>query len=179
MTQDVTATTNLSAKALGDIIGLTSRRIHQLANSGMPWTGTEKRKLFNLQTSIQWYISHIKVSKESQSYEEERTRLVKAQADKTELETQIRRGEVLELETVEQCMMALAAEYSSQMDSISGRMANELAAESDVSKIQILLHDQIRGVTNVITDRLAAIADYKEDGGDTETTTEKDGSGVG
>ena len=76
-------------------------------------------------------------------------------------------------------MMAIAAEYSSQMDSISGRLASDLAAESDVSKIQLLLHDSIRGITNVVTGRLAAIAEYREDGGDSEAAPETVSSGVG
>lgn len=169
----------VKADILADYLGLSNRRIHQLSREGMPFEKTKQAKVFDLKTSIRWYISHLKVSRETESYDKERTRLVKAQADKTELETQIRRGEVLELELVEQGMMAVAAEYSSQMDAIPGRLANDLAAETDVSKIQIILYEQIRGIADVVTDRLASIAEYREDGGDSEATTEKVSSGVG
>lgn len=169
----------VSANELAEYLSMTGRRIHQLTKEGLPYGELGKRKLFDLKQSINWYVGFLRTNKEDQGYEQERTRLVKAQADKTELETQIKRGDVLELELVEQGMMAVAAEYSAQMDSIPGRLSNEVAAESDVAKIQIMLTDGIRGVTDVTTDRLAAIAEYREDGGDSEAAAEEVSRGVG
>jgi phage terminase Nu1 subunit (DNA packaging protein) len=171
--------TEVTANELGKYLGITGRRVGQLVKDGLPYKEIGKRKRYDLEAAIPWYISFIRTSKADQGYDKERTRLVKAQADKTELETQIRRGEVLELELVEQGMMGVAAEYSAQMDAIPGRIANDVAALSDVAKIQTLIHDQIRGVTDVVTDRLAAIAEYREDGGDTEAPTKKVSGGVG
>lgn len=171
--------TNISAKELGEYLGLTARRVHQLCHDGLPFTPNGKQKLFNLKTALPWYISQIRKNKESEGYDAERTRLVKAQADKTELETKIKRGEVLELELVEQGMMAVAAVYSSGRDSISGRLANDLAAESDVAKVQMMLDEEVRRGTNEVTHRLASIAEYREDGDDTESAADEVSVGVG
>lgn len=113
----------------------------------------------------------------------EHERLVRAQADKLELDIGKRRGELLLASDVEQQDMALAADFRSRLDGLPGRIANELAGITDAAEIRRLLLEETRAIATAFADAIRKQAQPGEesidDGGGNVAASDEDSEPVG
>lgn len=66
----------------------------------------------------------------------DRLRLIRERADKVALANAVQRGELLRLDHVSDVVTSAFSNLVSQLDSIAGRLANEIAAEKKPSSYQ-------------------------------------------
>lgn len=81
---------------LAEHLGISSNRVHQLANDGMFKRLDGKKASFDSVKSIRAYIEHLRGK--TKSAVEEKARLDKLRADKIEMENQMTRGERIDTE---------------------------------------------------------------------------------
>ena len=112
---------------------------------------------------------------------QEEARLKFHQADKAEVEAMKAKNEVLVIEEVRDALNEIAATYGSQLDSLGGRTANELAAIDDPAEIRQILFAEGRRIRSQTADALEALANgvITEVGANSESVGTEDSGRVG
>lgn len=131
---------------LADILNLSERRIYQLVEEKL--IPKESKGRYELKTVIQSYIKYLQQlasSKGSSSEQKEsKSRLLKAQADKAELELEALKGKYIETTEVEFEWSNLLLAFRSKMLNMPSKLASLLAgAGSDFAKLEQILEDEI------------------------------------
>lgn len=120
------ANANVPVTSLARLFNLTERRIQQMARDGViPKPEKGKYDLINCTRAYIKYLQERAAGRdiEPQDAYLERARLLKAQADKTELEVKSLNGEVLPTEQVELLWSGLVASFRAKMLSLPVRCA--------------------------------------------------------
>jgi phage terminase Nu1 subunit (DNA packaging protein) len=150
------------AATLAKLFQLTERRVQQLAKDGIIPKAEKGR--YDLAGSVRGYIRYLQeraAGRLDGSYQEttdllqERKRLIKAQADKTESEHQKLRGELIPFTLVEETLNEVAVLFASSVDALPGRLANELAGLSDPALIKTRLFEECRRLRLTTSERLS------------------------
>lgn len=159
------------ASTIAKLFNLTERRIQQLAKEGI--IPKAERGKYDLIGSVRNYVKYLQeraLGRDDGSYTDEadikieRKRLIKAQADKTESETQKLRGELIPFEWVEDVLNEVAVLYGSGVDALPGRLANELAGIHDPAEVKARLFDECRRIRIATADFLRRFAETVERG---------------
>jgi phage terminase Nu1 subunit (DNA packaging protein) len=87
------------------------------------------------------------------SYEQERTRLTKAQADKTELEVSVLRGDLIPAEIVDSVWGSMLGAFRARCLSIPTKAAHAILAVADLHEAETILKDHVH-------EALTELADY-------------------
>lgn len=87
----------------------------------------------------------------------ERQRLIHEQADKVALGNAVQRGELLRLDHITDVMTAAISNLTSQLDSIAGRLANELAAEENPAVIKQAILNEHNRIQTAFADQLEKV----------------------
>jgi phage terminase Nu1 subunit (DNA packaging protein) len=120
-----------TARELASVLVLSERRISELTRIGT------LRKPYELATSVKAYLRFLRSNRGTLTHE--RSRLVKAQADVAELNFRERRGELVERQAVADAEFRMGRQVRDQVLNIPSRVSGVCAAESDQSKIHVLL----------------------------------------
>ena len=149
---------------LARVLGLTTIRINQLVNEGMP---KNERGKYNLIECVKWYINFWKqrASGDNDEKKNQQIGLIEAQRDKIVLETNKLRETLLPVEEVAHTLNAIAVIVSTQLDGLGARMANTLAGIDEPAEIQRTLFNECRTIRDNVAgqiDTLAACADVLE-----------------
>lgn len=143
----------VSTQKISEILGLSDRRIRQLANEGMlVRIGHGK---FDLPASIQRYVEVLKEQNQTDdevNYQKERALLTKANRQKAELELKIMRGEVHRSEDVESVMNDMLSSFRAQMLVIPGKLAPQLISITDVEEIKSIIKRHIYEALQELSD---------------------------
>lgn len=141
-----TATVGQVAKALN----VTIRRVNQLANEGMP---REEHGKYNLAECMLWYIRYLQRALERRegspedtvgaTIRSERGRLLKAQADREELELSRERNELISIDQYERLVSAQILTARQLLLTLPGSVAPELEGEP-AKKIRVILEKAMR-----------------------------------
>lgn len=137
----------VSVQTLAKIIGIGQRRIQQLAKDGIiPKAESGK---YDLIPCINHYCKFLREraegrSKEAKSGRENRERLTKAQADKTELEADMMRGNLLCADIVEKGISDLAANCRIRMLAIAPKLSPQLAALNNPEDIRKMIEAAVK-----------------------------------
>lgn len=122
----------VSSGTLGEILGLSERRIRELRDERViPDNGSGR---YVLGTAISAYCSHIRPTQgggsggNSGDLTVERTRLAAAQADAVEIRNATARGEVLPVQEVKQVWSAFIVELRSRLLSVPSRVRQKIPA---------------------------------------------------
>jgi hypothetical protein len=116
---------------LARLLGLSLRTAERLAQQGVLVRVSRGR--YDVPGSIQSYIAHMLTQAPGQPEEqtgdlvEARRRLYEAQTRRIHLENETRQGELIETHVVEGYLARIALIYGTQLDSLAGRLAGELA----------------------------------------------------
>jgi phage terminase Nu1 subunit (DNA packaging protein) len=130
-------TLTVGAKEFGEILGLSTRRIQQLAKDGIIIRVSQGK--YDLPMSIQKYIDTIK--DQSQSAEEldlnrEKTLLTRANRQKAEMELKIMRGELHRSEDVESVMNSMLSSFRAQMLVLPGKVAPLVLGQKKIEVVK-------------------------------------------
>ena len=114
-----------SATEIGRLLGVTARRIHQLAAEGtLPKPAA--RGAFQVADCVKAFVAYV-----SGREEPARARLARLRADLMELELRRKAGELVEVKAVRAALSAKARQVRTSLEGLTSRLAGELAAESD------------------------------------------------
>lgn len=129
---------------LAMLFGFTSvRRVQQLVTDGaIVKTGEE----FTLGEAVRSYCDYLKGigSPSSADLEAQRTRLVKAQADKAEISVKILLGELLPANAVLTAWSNILAIVKTTMLNLPNKLAPRLASESNTAKIRDVIEGEVK-----------------------------------
>ena len=170
----------VSRNDFAELLGVSGGTVTNWMDAGMPAdrTGRQRQVVrITLSKALPWVVSH------RETKGGERERLAAEQADKFALENSRRRGELIYADQVAEVMARIAAELSSRLDAVPGRVAGELAGISDPAVIRQRLLDEHRAVRAAFAGATAELADalgsVDDDGGDSEAAAEPNPKPVG
>lgn len=160
-----------TAWELSSLLGITERRIQQLVKEGMPKSG---RGEYPLRECVRFYVGHLHrliEEEKSDTVVSEKIRLMRAKAEKAEVEVLKLRGEVLDLERVRQETMLISVEIKEAFLAVAGRLAPELAGK-DAGYIKHRLNRAITEAMNVAAEKLEALNEGADGSGSDDTEDE-------
>lgn len=186
----MSATPLYPASTIAKLFNLTERRVQQLAKENI--IPKAERGKYDLVGSVRGYVKYLQeraLGRDDGAYKDEsdikveRKRLIKAQADKTESETQKLRGELVPFELVEDVLNEVAVLYGTGVDALPGRLANELAGIHDPAEVKVRLFDECRRIRITTANLLRRFAEDFERGEivgiDSRRTENEDAGSVG
>lgn len=145
MTASTPTSTRCSASTLAKLLGLTERRIQQLAQAGHVVKGA--RGEYELIGSIREYIAYCEAKalpKAESSLAMARQKLMEVQIEKTQLEVHILRKDWVAQREVDAYMDDMTQRYIQGLESLPGRLAMELMHQSDPAAIRQILQNECR-----------------------------------
>lgn len=138
---------------LGRLLNISIQQAYNLANSGI--LPKSDNGIWNLASCAHAYIKYLqgRAGEERQNYALERTRLTKAQADKTELELQVLRAGVVHASTIETVWGRMTGAARARLLALPYRLAQAALAATDFQTIEA-------SATALITEALLELHDY-------------------
>lgn len=133
-----------STSELAQVLGISDRRIQQLAREGI--LSPISRGRFRLCDAVQAYIrflGHATPGKGQVDLKAERAMLTKAKRELAEIELAIARGEVHRSEDVEVVMNDMLSAFRSRILAVPVKTAPRLLAQTDMNTIQNILKADI------------------------------------
>jgi phage terminase Nu1 subunit (DNA packaging protein) len=110
--------------------------------------GPGKKAVYDLRAVIGWRTAELRAAlKEA---EVQKARLNKAQADRTELEMRVRRGELVDRERMEQAMASVLLTVRDGILALPKRNAPDLAATTDEIEVRQKLDKELRAVLQAL-----------------------------
>src|SRR5687768_13307522 len=129
------------AATLAKLFGLSERRIHQLGQEGI--LVKAGRGVYELLGSIRGYVSHLQQRLEerrsepvSSTLSEERKRLLRAQAERTEHELATLRGEWVPMQALQTLLEGIGSYWVAGLESLPSRLAPVLVGETEMAFIR-------------------------------------------
>lgn len=139
---------------LAGCLGLTSRRIRELAKQGM--VVKIRRGAYDLEKSIQAYVdfrvNSLEASAEHKSLEAVKAEHEQLKMRKTELSVRLMEGKLHRAEDVERVMTQCAATVKSRMLAIPVKVSPEIAGIEDPAKIQKILQREVADALNEVAE---------------------------
>lgn len=147
---------NLTAEKLARVLMITDRRVQQLAKEGV--LVKEGRGRYPLIPNIQAYIKYwqdravgAREMGEAPDYHAEKARLVKAQADKAEMEAEQLKGRLLDAEIVEREWGKVLTNLRQALLSIPSKIAQSVSSASDAVEAEEIIRAQIHEALNELS----------------------------
>ena len=107
--------------------------------------------------AIDWEIEQARAGRRGAS-DSQRDRLAKEQADKVAMANAVEREDHMLRSHIEPVLMEMAAHLGARLDSIAGRLANQVATLSDPADIRIRLLTEHRAVRSAVAEHLRKLA---------------------
>ena len=149
----------VSASVLGELLGVSDRRVRQLASEGIFKRAAKGRYL--LPESIKTYISMLKMesdinsSGESNEIDLEKEKAIheRIKRQQSEIKLALMKGEVHKSDDVEDVMMDMLASFRSKMISLPSKLAPMLTNKSAATEVREIL-------TREVLEALMELKDY-------------------
>jgi phage terminase Nu1 subunit (DNA packaging protein) len=174
---DFEGQTQINIKALASLLSLTTRRVQQLADEGYIPRGDNKR--YYLESAVRGYIKFLKSKNGGDGigadYHAEKARLVKAQADKAEIDVQELNGELVRASEVSAVWYNTVTACKSRLLSIPSKAAPIVAAETNAGECQIIIDDLVREALEELSNYAISEQDHPEGDEGMESTAEANG----
>jgi phage terminase Nu1 subunit (DNA packaging protein) len=137
------------------VFEVTERRVQQLAAGGQIPRASKGR--YDLIKSCQGYIRHLRSGGDVEESDEhaQRTRLLRAQSEKLEMENSHKRGELAPIEVYETAIDGLASRFISALDALAPNVRRQLPHLSEADHInieKIIANDRARLATRLAGD---------------------------
>jgi len=137
----------LTAQQAADLCGVSRQTIQTWYNEGLKRQPTVQDLLT--------FLAH----RQGYAPGSERERLARAQAEKFELENARRRGELTLVSYIAELLNGMAADISSRLDGLAGRLANELAGISDAAVIRERILGECRAIRTGVAEHIGKLAE--------------------
>lgn len=145
-----------SVDTIAKLLDMTPRRVQQLANEGII-PKPKDRGQYEIIPCVVGYIKHIKgmLNGEAGDLASEKTRLTRAQAEKTEIETARLKGELVSLAGAERGWSALVGAFRAKMLTLPPR-ASPVVVNKKEREVERIL-------TDMVYEALAELSSWKPD----------------
>ena len=135
------------ASTLAKLFNLTERRVQQLAKEGV--IPKAERGKYDLVGAVRGYVKYLQERAEGRGVEPtdlhgERTRLLKARADKAELEVDERKGALIPADRVIEAWEQLVAAFRAKCLALPSKLASQLVAVNGIREIQDTISGGVR-----------------------------------
>ncbi len=155
---------------LVQLTGYNRRTIQRMVHEeAMPCQRTGKQgspTTFNPSEVVPWLIERERRRQHPKtgalSLEAERIRLIRAQADREELENEKRRGEVIYFLTASDVITSVASLVANRLEGVAGRLANDLVNEPNPAVIRHKLLQENRAIKQSLADATRELAEQAE-----------------
>lgn len=163
---------------MGAVLGVSSRRIHQLVKEGMPKTARGK---YYIPAAVQWYITHkLMKAGADKTLDEQRKELIFEQTVKTRIDNEVSRRDLVPMSEVQTVFGTAQVTLASQLDAFPRRMAIVLAGTHDENEIENLLFTECREIRRSYADVLDQMGPAAQgDGSDAKAPAPKKRQRVG
>lgn len=140
----------MSTGLIALVFGMSTGRIRQFVSEGMPKNGHNR---FNLPACVQWYIENQKdlLTIPDADTKKHRARLLKAKADKLELEVQEKKKRLIDIDEAELIWTNHIVRAKTKMLSMPSKLAPLLADMSEPADIQ----EEVKRLVYEVLDELA------------------------
>jgi hypothetical protein len=169
-------------RVIAALLGVSERRLQQLQTEGWIPRGSSPGT-YPMVGAVQGYIRFLRENGRATGRGAEHSRLARAQAVKVEMENSRRSGLYVLHTHVMDLLSHVTTTLVSSLESIPGRLANELATTNDPAVIRQRLQDEHRSVRRALADRVDEFAqscqDRSDAGDDAAPAEEEDAGRVG
>lgn len=153
-------TRQVSAEFLAECFGVSRPTISKFKDKGMPKAAYGK---FDLKDCIQWYISYMSErvdggDSDDDATKKQRLALLEAQTEKTELENQKLRGELISFEMHKTILNALSSQFAASLEGMGPRFSNQFAAMTNAAEIQQELIESARSIRSGLATSIRTVA---------------------
>jgi len=157
------------AKQLLIIFDISSARLAQYRAKGL--IRDASNDTYNLAETVQWMVRYWREKKANSDdvLMTTRIRKTKADAEKSEMDNDVKRGKLVERDQIAHTLETVTAILVSSLDSLAPRMANELSVIDDPQTITGIINAETRAIRNNIADRLQDYCDDTSDSGADKT----------
>jgi hypothetical protein len=161
----------VSGPQLAALVNLTVRQLNRLAMAGV--IRKARRGSYALSEAIPGLIDYYRRGREgSGDLAEEKLRLTVAQRREVEQRTSIRARELIPLDAVRTGFDTAMTIVGSQLEGLGGRIANDLATETDAAKCKHVIFNECRRIRAAAAAQLEAVC---RDPGRPEASTTTEG----
>lgn len=179
------ASPTIPVATLAKLFHLTERRIQQLARDGV--IPKPEKGRYDLAGCVQAYVKYLQERAngrgdiEPQDAYLERARLLKAQADKTELEVKAMNGELIAAERAEFLWSGLVSAFRARLLALPVRCAQIVTSLTNYTEIEACLRAQVYEALNELSryDPGQGDRDIEESGGDLRPAADAEDQRVG
>ena len=146
-----------AASTIAKLLGVSPRRLTQLVAEGIAIRVARGR--YDLTKTVQNFIRYLKAQtpeRGSKRYDDQ-TALLATRREMAEIELGERRGDLLAREAVESVFVETLVLMTQRLDGLGGRLAMDLAGESNPAKIRRLISDEVRATRQGFADGLGRL----------------------
>ena len=154
----------VNAEKIAQALNLTEQRVHQLVREGLPKEG---RGQFDPIKCLMFYIRYLQRALEKKSVptldggfvgeREERIRLLRSQADLSEIELSKQRSQLVAIQDVDRAMNDLVVTTRARVMAIAPRLAPELLGQTS----RVMVHAKIEKAVKDVLLELSKHGDHK------------------
>ncbi len=146
-----------AASTIAKLLRMTVRRLTQLANEGIAIRVAHGR--YDLTKTVQNYIRYLKAQtpERGSKRDEDQTALLSTRREMAEIELGERRGDLFAREAVESVVVETLVLMTQRLEGLGGRLAMDLAGESNPAKIRRLISDEVSATRQGIADGLGRL----------------------
>lgn len=146
--------TEVSLREFADLAGISSRVATDWVRQGMPAAGTESRKVVHVPTAIKWMCDRAadkaRPRVDGETIDEAELRKAVADADLARSKADQAAGDLMPVVDCEVFIVSLCAMVAAQLKGMGGRVAMQLAAESDPAVCRELINDETRRILGAL-----------------------------
>lgn len=168
-----------SISGLSVELGMDRRTLAKRLADVAPVREDAKGKLYRMRDVL---VAVYETASEGSSYEQERTRLTKAQADKTELEVKVLNGSLIPSHKVEEVWGGMLGSFRARCLSIPTKAAHAVISVADLAEAEAILKDYVHEALSELADYDASQYSTRpsgQSGEDRSAAADDDGQPVG
>lgn len=141
----------MPTEAISFVFGVTKTRVRQLAKDGMPKAGHNR---FNLIDCVRWYADHLKDKQHAPDAEtkRQRSRLLKARADKAILEVKEKENALIDMDEVKAVWANHIVSAKTKLLSMPSKLAPVLCDMDDPAEIQAEVKRLVYEILNELSE---------------------------
>jgi len=146
-----------AATTIAKLLGISQRRLEQLAKEGTAIRVARGR--YDLAKTVKNYIAYLKSQvpeRGSKRYDDE-TAILATRREMAEIELGERRGDLLARGAIEEIFVEALVMMTQRFDGLGGRLAMDLAGESNPAKIRRLISDEVSAARQGFADGLGRL----------------------
>lgn len=163
----------VTRKELADIFGITDRTVSTWITKGLKSCGKRDRQLlYNTVDAITFRENEVMMNSTGLDFEAERTRKIKLEADKVELELRKMRGQLIETEQVINEWSASIIKCKTKLIAIAEKTSSMLLSFKNQHEARDFILNEIHQSLEELSNDYATITNQDESLVEMETTTE-------